>query len=224
MEQTFIPQTLHQLVAALEAILFVSPEPVATQDLARWTGWDEEGVRAALNLLRESLEADDRGLCLMEVAGGWQLATKPHLADLLAPIVGPRPPAPLSQAALETLAIIAYRQPVTRAEIEQLRGVRAESAIQSLLERELIEEAGRADGPGRPILYRTTRRFLEWCGLNSLADLPPLPEAAPPPADTSPAGPTAPASAASPASPAPNTAPPQAGVLSRYGNDSPPGP
>ncbi|HLT59385.1 MAG TPA: SMC-Scp complex subunit ScpB [Limnochordales bacterium] len=177
MEQTFIPQTLHQLVAALEAILFVSPEPVAEEELGRLTGWDGAGVRAALELLQERMAADDRGLCLQRVDGGWQLATKPHLAGLLAPLLGPRPPAPLSQAALETLAIIAYRQPVTRAEIEQLRGVRAESALQSLLDRGLVEEAGRADGPGRPILYRTTRQFLQWCGLHSLADLPPLPEA-----------------------------------------------
>ncbi|OUM94897.1 MAG: SMC-Scp complex subunit ScpB [Firmicutes bacterium ZCTH02-B6] len=179
MEQTFIPETLEQLVAVLEAVLFASPEPVSLNDLARVTGWDQEGVHAALALLRQRLEAPDRGLCLLEVAGGWQLATKPELAELLQSLLAPRPPAPLSQAALETLAIIAYRQPITRAEIEQLRGVRVDSALQSLLERELIEEAGRADAPGRPILYRTTPRFLEWTGLSSLADLPPLPEEPP---------------------------------------------
>lgn len=182
MEQTFIPQTLHQLVAALEAVLFVSPEPVPTEQLVRLTGWDQAGVQAALQLLEDRLAADDRGLCLQRVDGGWQLATKAHLAGLLTPLLSPRPPAPLSQAALETLAIIAYRQPVTRAEVEQLRGVRVDSALQSLLDRELVEEAGRADGPGRPILYRTTRRFLQWCGLDSLADLPPLPEEPDPPA------------------------------------------
>ncbi|HEY8496691.1 MAG TPA: SMC-Scp complex subunit ScpB [Limnochordales bacterium] len=179
MEQTFIPETLERLVAALEAILFASPEPVSTDSLARLTGWDGEGVQAALRLLRQRLEASDRGLCLLEVAGGWQLATKPDFAGLIKALLEPRPPAPLSQAALETLAIIAYRQPITRAEIEQLRGVRVDSALQSLLERELVEEAGRADAPGRPILYRTTQRFLEWTGLNSLADLPPLPEEPP---------------------------------------------
>jgi len=178
-EQTFIPETLERLMAALEAILFASPEPVPTDSLVRLTGWDGEGVQAALRLLRQRLEASDRGLCLLQVAGGWQLATKPEFAGLISSLLEPRPPAPLSQAALETLAIIAYRQPITRAEIEQLRGVRVDSALQSLLERELVEEAGRADAPGRPILYRTTQRFLEWTGLNSLADLPPLPEEPP---------------------------------------------
>jgi len=179
-EQTFIPETLEQLVAALEALLFASPDPVSTSGLCRLTGWDEAGVQAALSLLEEGLRSGTRGVCLQKVAGGWQLVTKPQFADLIAAAGAARSPAPLSQAALETLAIVAYRQPVTRAEIEQLRGVRVESALQSLLDRELIEEAGRADAPGRPILYRTTQRFLQWCGLNSLADLPPLPESEPP--------------------------------------------
>src|SRR5690606_1180265 len=171
-----------RLMAALEAILFASPEPVPTDSLVRLTGWDGEGVQAALRVLRQRLEASDRGLCLLQVAGGWQLATKPEFAGLISSLLEPRPPAPLSQAALETLAIIAYRQPVTRAEVEQLRGVRVDSALQSLLDRELVEEAGRADGPGRPSLVRTSRRAQQCAGLDPLAALPPLPEEPDPPA------------------------------------------
>lgn len=177
MEQTFIPETLEQLVGAVEALLFVSVEPLSEDELVRLTGWDKQHVRAAVALLEERLGSDAaRGLCLLRVNNGYQLATKPDFADVLARLKEPRPPAPLSRAALETLAIVAYRQPITRAEIDHLRGVRSESALQSLQDRELVEEAGRADAPGRPILYRTTERFLHWCGLNSLADLPPLPE------------------------------------------------
>ncbi|MBO8141568.1 MAG: SMC-Scp complex subunit ScpB [Firmicutes bacterium] len=172
-----IPETLVELVAALEAILFVSHEPLSLEDLARITGWDEERVRNALELLDARMKEADRGLCLLWAAGGVQLATKARFAAVVAAVEKTKPPAPLSRAQLETLAIVAYRQPVTRAEIEHVRGVRSESALQALLERGLVEEAGRADGPGRPILYRTTNLFLQWCGLNSLEDLPPLPEA-----------------------------------------------
>lgn len=177
MEQTYIPQTLEQLAAALEALLFVSAEPLTARELAELTGWDEEHVQAAADMLAARL-ADDgaSGICLVRVNNGYQLATKPQLASILARLSAPKPPPPLSRAALETLAIIAYKQPITRAEIDFLRGVRSESAVHSLQERELIEEAGRAEGPGRPILYKTTAKFLHWCGLNSLADLPPLPE------------------------------------------------
>jgi len=176
-EQTYIPQTLEQLMAALEALLFVNAEPMTARELAELTGWDEDHVRAAADLLAAKLASDPGcGLCLVRVSHGYQLATKPELAPFVGRLSAPKPPPPLSRAALETLAIIAYKQPITRAEIDHLRGVRSESAVQSLQERELIEEAGRAEGPGRPILYRTTEKFLQWCGLNSLADLPPLPE------------------------------------------------
>lgn len=177
MEQTYIPETLERLAAAVEALLFASPEPLSDGELARLTGWEPRQVAAAVAMLERRLAEDPtRGLCLVRVNNGSQLATRPDFAPLLARLREPRPPAPLSRAALETLAIIAYKQPVTRAEIDHLRGVRSESALQSLQDRELIEEAGRADGPGRPILYRTTEKFLHWCGLNSLDDLPPLPE------------------------------------------------
>lgn len=177
MEQTFIPETLEHLVGAIEALLFVSVEPLPEDELARLTGWDIHHIRAALELLDEQLTAAARGVALLRVSGGYQLATKPMFSSVIARLSAPKPPPPLSRAALETLAIIAYKQPITRTEIDYLRGVRSDSAIHSLQERELIEEAARAEAPGRPILYRTTERFLHWCALNSLDDLPPLPDA-----------------------------------------------
>lgn len=175
MEQTFIPETLEELVGAVEALLFVSVTPQTVDELARLTGWDKHRVQGAIQLLKKRLQQTASGVCLLRIDNGYQLATKPRFSSVIARLSAPRPPAPLSRAALETLAIIAYKQPITRAEVDYLRGVRSESAIQSLQDRELIEEAARADAPGRPILYRTTARFLHWCGLNSLEDLPPLP-------------------------------------------------
>lgn len=176
MEQTFIAETLEQLVAVIEAVLFVSREPVSEARLAELTGWDRRQVRDAVSLLEQNLAASTRGLCLLRVDGGLQLATKADFGPVIKQVTAARPPAPLSRAALETLAIIAYRQPVTKAVIDDLRGVQSSSAIYSLQERELIEEAGRAEAPGRPILYKTTPLFLHWCGLESLDMLPPLPE------------------------------------------------
>lgn len=176
LQQTFIPQTLAQLVGAIEALLFVHVEPVTVKQLVQWTGWEREQVLAALDLLAQNLEREERGLKLLSVAGGVQLATKDVFHPVLQQVTGPRPPAPLSRAALETLAIIAYKQPVTRLEIDRLRGVRSQGALYALQDRELIEEAARADLPGRPILYRTSERFLHWCGISSLDDLPPLPD------------------------------------------------
>lgn len=176
MEQMFIPQTLAQLAGAIEAVLFVHTEPVSIGQLVQWTGWDKTKVEAALRWLQDELDRDGRGLRLLHEAGGYQLATKAEFHPVLTNMGAARQPPSLSRAALETLAIIAYRQPVTRAEIERLRGVGSQGALYALQERELIEEAARADLPGRPILYRTTERFLHWCGIPSLEELPPLPD------------------------------------------------
>lgn len=182
-QQTFIPQTLTQLTAAVEAVLFVHTEPVTMRQLVQWTGWEHDRVEAAVELLERHLQAEERGLRLLRVAGGVQLTTKASCQPVLQRVTGPRPPAPLSRAALETLAVVAYCQPVTRAEIDRLRGVRSQGALYALQDRELVEEAARAELPGRPILYRTTEKFLHWCGLSSLDDLPPLPDAEPEPGD-----------------------------------------
>lgn len=122
------------------------------------------------------LENNDCGLLLEHVAGGYRLATKPELGDYVENVTSVVKPGTLSPAALETLAIIAYKQPITRAEIEAIRGVRVESALTSLLDRDLITEMGRKDAPGRPVLFGTTDTFLAHFGLSTLKDLPPLDE------------------------------------------------
>lgn len=137
-------------------------------------GVSEEEVRRALEQLDRLLQESQRGIQLAEVAGGFMLVTRARFFPYLRRLAPSSRPAPLSAAALETLAVIAYRQPLTRAEIEAIRGVNCESALSTLLERGLIEVAGHRQAPGRPALYRTTRKFLETFGLRSLEDLPPV--------------------------------------------------
>jgi segregation and condensation protein B len=165
------------IVAGLEALLFSTSEPVALGELARVLGVDESVVAEALSRLEADYCRPERGFMLERVAGGFRLASKPDYASLIVDLLRPVRNSGLSQAALETLAIVAYKQPVTRAEVEAIRGVRAEAALNSLLERELVEECGRKEAPGRPILYRTTERFLVEFGLQSLEELPPLADA-----------------------------------------------
>ena len=160
------------LVAALEALLFAAPEPVSLDQLAAALEVEPPLVAAALEQL-ERHYAEGHGVELRQVAGGYRLVTRPEFAAFIERLHRPRRPS-LSRAALETLAIIAYRQPITRAEIEAVRGVSVESPLATLLEQGLIAEVGRRDGPGRPILYGTTPRFLEAFGLRDLSQLPPL--------------------------------------------------
>lgn len=158
----------------LEAMLFAAGRPVTTAELASATGCRRPEVLAALRELQAELRA--RGVRLQQHEGEWQMVSAPEAAraveKLLALPVAPR----LSQAALETLSIVAYRQPVTRAQIEAVRGVDCSGVINSLLSRGLIEELGRSEGPGRPILYGTGLEFLQMFGLETLEGLPPLPE------------------------------------------------
>ena len=160
--------------AACEAVLFATARPLSLEDLARALGTEPERVRQALEELRRLLDETGRGIQLVEVAEGFQLVTRARFFGALRRVVGAVRRPSLSAAAMETLAIVAYRQPVSRAEIEELRGVNSEAAIGTLLERGLIEVAHRAPTPGRPVYYRTTRRFLELFGLRSLDELPPL--------------------------------------------------
>lgn len=132
-----------------------------------------ENVQAAIDEIKREFDEANRAFRLICVAGAWQFASKPEFSPWMRTLYGQRQrPPKLSQPALETLAIIAYRQPVTRAEIEQIRGVAVDGVIQTLLERGLIEQSGKADLPGRPALYSTTQAFLEYFGLRSLDDLP----------------------------------------------------
>lgn len=160
------------LSAQLEALLFVSGEPVATAQLAAALDVAPSVVERSLNELDASLAS--RGLRLQRHAGRVQLTTAPQLAELVERFLGLEATTHLSRAALETLAIIAYQQPVTRPHIDSIRGVNSDSMMKSLLHKNLILESGRADGPGRPILYSTTPEFLQHFGLNSILEMPPL--------------------------------------------------
>ncbi len=164
-------------LGAVEALLFASGCPIRGEEIAGILGLEAVLVKRVLEELgRRYVEDSTRGIYLEEVAGGYQLVTKPIYAVYLQSIGRPVYRGGLSQAALEVLAIVAYRQPVTRAEIDAIRGVRSDSVIGLLLERGLVQEVGRRDGPGRPALYGTTEEFLVQMGLSSLEDLPPLPE------------------------------------------------
>lgn len=160
----------------VEGLIFASPEPVSAKRIAHLVpDCDTRSVHAHVAALNESYEAERRAFRVIKVAGGYQLRTVEALAPALRAL-RPTPPLRLSKAALETLAIVAYRQPITRAEVEHIRGVDAGPVMRNLLERELVRIAGHREVPGRPILYATTKRFLEVLGLNSLGDLPTLRE------------------------------------------------
>jgi segregation and condensation protein B len=171
---------LPEIQAALEALLFASDAPLELARIAEVLHVAPDEARAAVEALRQACEASGRGLAVAEVAGGYRLVTRPELAPVLLRLQRLRLKSRLSRAALETLAIVAYRQPISRPEIEQLRGVNADAVVTHLLERRLVRVVGRRETPGRPILYGTTRDFLEHFGLRELAELPPFDGPAPP--------------------------------------------
>ena len=160
------------LMAQIEALLFVASEPVGVRPLAQALGVAPREVEAALKALAAALS--EHGLRLQQHRGRWQLTTAPEAAPVVERFLGWEATTRLSRAALETLAIIAYRQPISRPQVDAIRGVNSDGVIRSLLSKGLIEEVGRADGPGRPILYGTTAAFLQAFGLASLGELPPL--------------------------------------------------
>lgn len=165
--------------AIVEALLFASgDEGLSLKQLTVVLELEEPEVIEIVEELSRSYQEADRGIVLDEVAGHYQLTTKKEHAIYLKKLVEAPVNASLSQAALETLAIIAYRQPITRTEIEEIRGVKTERPIQTLLTKILIKEVGRAEGTGRAILYGTTKEFLEHFGLKSIEELPPLPDKA----------------------------------------------
>ncbi|MGI9862174.1 SMC-Scp complex subunit ScpB [Moorella naiadis] len=165
------------LRAALECLLFVAGGPVTTAALASCLGVNPADVDELAAELRQLYEQEGRGLQVRHVAGGYQMCTRPEYAPYVEALLRPELPV-LSRAALETLAIIAYRQPVTRGEMEYIRGVKVDGVLNTLLSRGLVQEVGRKDTPGRPVLYGTTSKFLEFFGLQDLRELPPLEEAA----------------------------------------------
>lgn len=161
---------LGPLGARVEAVLFSASEPVPLVRLAAACAVPQAQIMQALAELGAHLDAYGHGFALCELGGGFQLLTRSEHAAAVAMLAAPRATA-LSRAALEVLAIVAFRQPVTRAAVDEFRGVHSEGALATLMERGLVLEVGRADGPGRPILYGTSRRFLEQFGLRSLEDL-----------------------------------------------------
>ena len=175
--QNPVPETDIELPlsAKIESILFVAAEPVPLGQLAAALDVSTSVVERGLNELDESLST--RGLRLQRNAGRVQLTTAPQLAELIEKFLGLESTTHLSRAALETLSIVAYQQPVTRPQIDSIRGVNSDSMIRSLLNKGLVLETGRADGPGRPILYSTSPEFLQHFGLNSILEMPPLAKA-----------------------------------------------
>ncbi|MCE2487736.1 MAG: SMC-Scp complex subunit ScpB [Desulfurellaceae bacterium] len=164
-----------ELKTIAESLIFAAGDPVSLRRLSEVIGVTPAEVKPAISLLREEYQAANRGIVFAEVAGGYQFRTAPHHAEYVKTLLQEKP-GRLSRAALETLAIIAYRQPITKLEIESVRGVTVDGVIHSLLTKQLIREMGRKDVPGRPWVYGTTPQFLELFGLNDLTDLPPLPD------------------------------------------------
>jgi segregation and condensation protein B len=159
---------------ALEALFFVSDEPLTASVLAQALEIDRREVEARCRRLAEELEERASGVTLREVAGGWRLFTHPDTAPEVERFVLSSRQARLTKAALETIAIVAYKQPVTRHQVSSIRGVNSDGVLRALQDKGLIEEAGREDAPGRPALFATTPAFLERLGLPSLAALPSL--------------------------------------------------
>lgn len=159
------------LTSHIEAVLFAWGEPIPLEKLAAIVEVPSEQLKLLLGELKETMASPERGLTIVEVAGGYQICTKPELAMVIERLNDPHE-TKLSPAALETLAIIAFKQPITRQEIESIRGVKIDKVLNTLVERRLIKEQGRKEAVGRPILYGTTLEFLQCFGLKCLKDLP----------------------------------------------------
>lgn len=158
----------------LEALLLISGEPLTPSTLKGITALDEPEIRSLMGNLIADYETRDGGLRIAEIAGGYQMVTVPRFAQWIRKMKSSQVSSRLSLASLETLAIIAYRQPIIKAEIEQVRGVNADGVIKTLLDKRLIKIMGKKEAPGRPLLYGTTKEFLEYFGLKDLTGLPTL--------------------------------------------------
>jgi segregation and condensation protein B len=170
---------MNELAAALEAVLFVADDPITTAELVQITQETPGTVTQALEALTATLD-DGHGLILKEVAGGWRLYTDESVKEYVDRYGTTDRAKRLSNAAMETLSVVAYKQPVSRGQVSEIRGVDSEHAMRTLERRDLIIEVGRAPGPGQAILYGTSSLFLEKMGIPSLADLPPLADHVPP--------------------------------------------
>lgn len=169
---TYVVQNAAERGAIIEALIFVSEEPLSAKIIADVLREDREGVEAALQELAKEFNGRNGGLQLREVAGGWQFATRPEYHEHVRAYLKSRPSAKLSIASLETLAVIAYKQPVTVPEILEIRGVQSPSSVKTLLDKKLIVAKGRKDTVGRPMMYGTSKDFLIQFGLKDLGELP----------------------------------------------------
>ena len=164
----------NKIAYAIEGRLFAAGEPVKTAKLAAVLETEIEAVEEAVRLLKYDYDTNERGFMIIDIDEGYQICSRPEYYNYIQVILGEQRRQALSNAAMEALAIIAYKQPITKGQIEYIRGVNSDSAVNRLAERDLIEEAGRLDAPGRPILYRTTQNFLRCFGLSTPKDLPEL--------------------------------------------------
>lgn len=167
---------IKEIEAIIEGILFAYGEPVSVNYISEALNVDKETLKSVIDNMIKNYSSDSRGIQIIQIEDAYQLCTKPRCYEYISKIVKSKPNSNLSSAALETLAVIAYSQPVTRSNIEQIRGVNSGSALAKLIERELIEVKGRLNVPGKPILYGTTDEFLRCFGLKSLSDLPDIDE------------------------------------------------
>ena len=167
------------LQGRIESILFVAGDSILIKDLSRALQVGEKALRAELERIRDDYDFNQRGFMLKIFGSRVQLGTRPLYSDSVVRLLQPVQQQSLTQAAMETLAVVAYKQPVTRAEVEQVRGVKCDYSLQSLMNKGLIQEVGRKDTIGRPILFGTTDEFLNHFGLSDLEDLPPMPQAEP---------------------------------------------
>ncbi len=163
---------IKEMEAIVEGLLFAAGDPVSLEKIAEILELDKKTAKLFLNNMRISLQNSKRGIMMREIDGSYQLCSRPEHHEYIRRLIEPRQKQALSQAAFETLSIVAYNQPVTRARIEMIRGVNSDSAIIRLIERNLIKEAGRMDTPGKPMLYETTDEFLRSFGFSSTKDLP----------------------------------------------------
>jgi len=163
---------LSELVAVVEALIFVADEPITSKLIADVLGEEKQAVEAAVEQLSQEYEHRESGLQIRELAGGWQIATRTEFHEEVRKFLKTRPSAKLSLASLETLAVIAYKQPVTVPEILEIRGVQSASAIKTLLDQRLIVAKGRKETVGRPMQYGTSKDFLLQFGLKDLTELP----------------------------------------------------
>jgi len=166
------PQSQAERAAVIEALIFVSDEPLSVRAIAEVLKEEKDVIKEAVAALAQEFNARNGGLQLREVAGGWQFATRPEYHEHVRAFLKTRPSAKLTIASLETLAVIAYRQPVTVPEILEIRGVQSPSSIKTLLDKKLIVAKGRKDTVGRPMMYGTSKEFLLQFGLKDLSELP----------------------------------------------------